>query len=374
MNDKQLQQVIHSIEYKVLLQAVKSRIQSAQIKASIKVNVELLHLYWDLARLIVQKKAESAWCDGFITAISKDLKRDCPGMKGFSPTNLHYMRKWYLFYGEKSFPQAVGESESTESFPPVVGELPGADVPQATSIIFQIPWGHNREIITKCKTVSEALFYVQCTIENNWSRAVLVHQIESSLIQRKDNTLSNFTAKLPQPQSDLANQILKDPYCFDFLNLTEKHHEKELEDGLVEHLTHFLLELGTGFSFVGRQYRLEIGGDEFFIDLLFYHVKLHCYIVVELKTTKFKPEFAGQLNFYVAAVDGELRAELDQPTIGILICKSKNNTVVEYALNNMDSPIGVSEYNITKTLPDTLKSSLPSIEDIEAELSGGEMK
>ncbi len=195
-----------------------------------------------------------------------------------------------------------------------------------------------------------------------------MHQIESGLIHRKNRAVTNFKTRLPAPQSDLANQTLKDPYCFDFLNLTRKHDEKELEDALMDHLTRFLLELGTGFAFVGRQYRLEIGGDEFFIDLLFYHARLHCYVVVELKTVKFKPEFAGKLNFYVTAVDREIRSQQDNPTIGILICKSKNDTVVEYALSTVDSPIGVSEYTITRTLPDELKSSLPSIEEIEAEL------
>lgn len=348
---------INTSEYHAFIKDIKTRIQSAQIKASIKVNVELLGLYWDLARLIVKKQSESSWGESLISQVSRDLKHQFPGMKGFSTTNLHYMRKWYLFYGGGTLPQLVGDSQDTTSLP----EIP---------VVFQIPWGHNREIITKCNTVEEALFYINHTIANNWSRVVLIHQIESGLIQRENSALSNFKTKLPQPQSDLANQMLKDPYCFDFLSLSQKYNEKELEDWLTEQLTRFLLELGTGFSFIGRQYRLEIGGDEFFIDLLFYHVKLHCYVVVELKAVKFKPEFAGQLNFYVAAVDGKIKTELDKPTIGILICKSKNNTVVEYALNKMESPIGVSEYRITKMLPDTLKSNLPSIEDIEAELGG----
>jgi len=234
--------------------------------------------------------------------------------------------------------------------------------------IFSIPWGHNREIITKAKTKDKALFYVRKTIQNNYSRVVLLHQIESKLYERDGKAISNFDTKLPAPQSDLAQAILKDPYNFDFLMLTQKHDERELEDALIEQITSFLLELGSGFAFIGRQYKLVVGGDEFRVDLLFYHVKLKCYIVVELKTVKFKPEFAGQLNFYVSAIDGELRESDDNPTLGILICKSKNDTVVEYALNKIDNPIGVSEYQLVNQLPKEFKSSLPSIEDIEAEL------
>ena len=350
-----MSKLIKTEAYKDFIQDIKSRIQASQIKAAIKVNRELLRLYWDLAGLIVEKQKKATWGKGFINELSNDLKKEFPHMKGFSPTNIKYMRNWYLFYTEENRPQ-------------VVDDLENAKLPQVVDELFQIPWGHNREIITKCNSIDEALFYVSQTIKHNWSRSVLVHHISSELMQREGNAVTNFKNKLPDPQSDLARQILKDPYNFDFLGLRKKHDEKELEEGLINHMTHFLLELGAGFSFIGKQYRLEVGGDEFFIDLLFYHVKLHCYVVVELKSVKFKPEYAGQLNFYVSAVDGEIKAEQDNPTIGILICKSKNNTVVEYALNRMDSPIGVSEYNITRNLPDDLKPSLPSIEEIEAEL------
>jgi predicted nuclease of restriction endonuclease-like (RecB) superfamily len=240
----------------------------------------------------------------------------------------------------------------------------------ALQVVAQIPWGHNLTIITKIKSIDEAVFYVQKTIQNNWSRSVLTHQIEGGLYQRQGKAITNFEATLPAPQSDLARQMLKDPYNFDFLMLREKHDEQELENTLIEQITRFLLELGAGFSYLGRQYRLEVAGDEFFMDLLFYHVRLHCYVVIELKTVKFKPEFAGKLNFYISAVDGILKTEQDSPTIGILICKSKNDTVVEYALRDINKPIGVSEYMITQSLPDDLKSSLPSIEEIEAELGG----
>jgi len=335
-------------EYKNFIQEIKSKIQSSQIKASLKVNEELLRLYWDLAKMIVSKQKESSWGSSFIEILSQDLKKEFPDMKGFSITNIKYMRKWYLFWHDEKSPQLVDE-------------------------IFSIPWGHNREIVTKAKTRDEALFYVRETIQNNYSRVVLLHQIESGLYEREGKAISNFDAKLPAPQSDLAQAILKDPYNFDFLMLTQKHDERELEDALIEQISSFLLELGSGFAFIGRQYKLVVGGDEFRVDLLFYHVKLKCYIVVELKTVKFKPEFAGQLNFYVSAIDGELREADDNPTLGILICKSKNDTVVEYALKKIDNPIGVSEYQLVNQLPKEFKSSLPSIEEIEEELRGVEV-
>lgn len=334
--------IITTDDYKAFIQDIKQRVKTAQIKAAVTVNQELLRLYWDLAALMVEKQKTAAWGDGFLLQMSRDLQAEFPDMKGFSKRNLEVMRQWYRFWEEQ----------------PTI----------AQQLVAQIPWGHNLVIISKVKNTEEALFYVQKTVQNNWSRAVLTHQIESNLYQRQGKAISNFQATLPAPHSDLANQTLKDPYIFDFLSLTESHNEKELENALVEHVTRFLLELGAGFSYLGKQYKLEISGDEFFIDLLFYHVKLHCYVVVELKTGKFKPEFAGQLNFYVSAVDSVLKSEFDNATIGLLICKSKNNTVVEYALKGIQNPIGVSEYSITKSLPDEFKSSLPSIEAIEAEL------
>jgi predicted nuclease of restriction endonuclease-like (RecB) superfamily len=241
---------------------------------------------------------------------------------------------------------------------------------QAVAQLGQIPWGHNLVIISKIKDQQEALFYVQETVENNWSRTVLIHQIEGKLFQRTGKAINNFETMLPKPQSDLAGETLKDPYKFDFLMLREKHDERELENALVDQVTRFLMELGAGFSFLGHQYKIIVGDEDFFLDMLFYHTRLHCYVVVELKTVKFKPEFAGKLNFYISAVDGILRTEGDNPTIGMLICKSKNKTIVEYALKDINKPIGVSEYEISSILPDEYKSSLPSIEEIEAELEG----
>ena len=240
--------------------------------------------------------------------------------------------------------------------------------------LFLIPWGHNRVIISKCKTIEEALYYVQNTIKNGISRNVLIHQIETNLYARDGKAITNFEATLPPLQSDLAKEITKDPYNFDFLSLTKEYQEKELENALTENITKFLLELGSGFAFVGRQYKLIVGGDEFRIDLLFYHIKLKCYVVVELKATDFKPEFAGKLSFYTSAVDGEIKDINDNPTIGILICKSKNDLVVEYALKDINKPLGISQYELTEILPKEYKSSLPSIEEIEAQFQNEDLK
>jgi len=334
---------IEPTKYNDFIKQLKQKIQTSQIKASIRVNEELLKLYWDMAQMIIAKQKESSWGHSIIQKISRDLKEEFPNIKGFSKTNLLYMKKWYLFWSDVNLPQVVGE-------------------------IFKIPWGHNREIITKLKETQEAIYYVKQTLHYGWSRAVLVHQIESRLYHREGKAITNFETKLPPLQSDLAKATLKDPYNFDFLSMSKKYNERELEDALIEHISHFLLELGSGFAFVGRQYQLVVGGDEFFVDLLFYHIRLKCYVVVELKTVKFKPEFAGQLNFYVSAINAELKEPNDNPTIGILICKSKNNTVVEYALNSIDNPIGVSEYELVSKLPTEFKSTLPTIEEIEAEL------
>ena len=353
------QSIIKTKDYLAFIQDIKQRIQGAQIKASVAVNQALLQLYWDMAERIVAKQQESTWGDGFLLQMSRDLQVEFPEIKGFSLRNLKYMRQWFQFW---SAGPSIGQQ--------VVAQL--EKLKNAQQLVSQIPWGHNLLIISKIKTTEQALFYVQQTIQNNWSRVVLTHHIESGLHLREGKAVTNFQSTLPAPHSDLARQMLKDPYHFDFLMLKERHDEQELENALIEHITRFLLELGAGFSYIGRQYKLEVDGDEFFIDLLFYHVRLHCYVVVELKTVKFKPEFAGKLNFYISAVDDILKAEQDHPTIGILICKSKKDTVVEYALRNINKPIGVSEYTITQNLPEELKSSLPSIEEIEAELRGSD--
>jgi len=336
-------------QYADWIRELKNKIRSVQLKAAVQVNVAMLNFYWEMGADIVKKQETSLWGEKLIDRLSHDLMDEFPDMKGFSRRNLMYIQKWYLFYSRDV-------------------KL----VQQAVALITQIPWGHNLAIINKSRSSKEAIFYVQKTIENGWSRAVLTHHIEKGLFKVQGKALTNFKATLQSPQSDLARQTLKDPYNFDFLTLREKHDERDLEDALMTHMTKFLIELGSGFSFIGRQYRINIGGEEYTIDLLFYHVRLHCYVVVELKAVKFKPEFAGKLNFYVSAVDGILKTAKDNPTVGMLICKSKNKTVVEYALKDINKPIGVSEYRITQNLPKELALSLPSIEAIEAELDEGD--
>ncbi len=331
-------------EYKNFIGEVKAKFKSSQIKASIQVNSVLLEFYWYLGSKIVQRQKDFNWGSNFIAQLSQDLSKEFSNIKGFSKSNLQYIRRWYLFYSKEKVEQVV---------------------PQ----LIKVPWGHNIVIISKCKDIDEALFYVNKTVENGYSRAVLVHQIESGLHQRIGKSITNFDNKLPSVQSDLAKEILKDPYCFDFLTLSERYNEKELEDALINNISSFLLELGVGFAFVGRQYKLDIEGDEFRIDLLFYHTKLYCYVVVELKVVDFKPEFAGKLNFYTSVIDDKLKGDRDNPTIGLLICKSKKHTIVEYALGGIEKPLGVSEYQLTHILPKDFKSSLPQIEDIEHELS-----
>ncbi|KIM13252.1 MAG: hypothetical protein KU38_00915 [Sulfurovum sp. FS08-3] len=338
-------------EYKQFLFDIKSKIQSAQLKAHIKVNEEMLKLYWEIGGVIISKQNESSWGDKILENISKDLKKEFPNLQGFSLRNIHYMKKWVLFYSISQQP---------------VDEI----VQQAVAQIFLIPWGHNIHIISKVKNIDEALFYISKTIENNYSRAKLVEEMKKELYLRSGKAITNFESKLPKPQSALANEITKDPYNFDFLTLREAYDEKELEDALIQNMTKFLLELGSGFAFVGQQYKITVDKNDFKIDLLFYHVKLHCFVVLELKITDFKPEYAGKLNFYITAVDEQIKTKFDNPTIGILICKSKSDTIVEYALRNVNTPIGISEYQLTEILPKEYESSLPTIEQIEAELKG----
>jgi len=345
-------------EYKNWLAELKNRLLTVQLKAAVAVNKELLEFYWQLGAEIVKKQNDSQWGKGLVKQLSHDLMAEFPDMKGFSVSNLNYMRQWFTFYSEHS---AIGQQ--------LVGQLTDLKKIPFIQKITAIPWGHNIVIIAKCKTFNEALFYVENTQIHNWSRAVLTHQIENGLWQREGKAITNFSTTLPVPQSDLAHQTLKDPYIFDFLALTTEHNERDLEIGLVKHITSFLLELGAGFAYIGRQVQLNVGERSFFPDLLFYHTRLHCYVVVELKTVEFEPEHAGKLNFYIKAVDEQLRKEEDQPTIGILLCKSKDKLVAEYALSDIHKPIGVSEYQLTQSLPDNLQTSLPTVEEIEAELA-----
>ena len=341
--------IINTSAYREWLEALKTNIQQSQIKAAIQVNSELLHLYWRIGKDIVQKQEQTQWGDGFLQTLSRDLQEAFPTMKGFSYRNLKYIRQWYLFYNQENIigKQLVSQLEMT---------------------LFNIPWGHHIMIIQRCKNISEALFYVNKIIENHWSRSVLEHQLGLNLYDREGKAITNFKQQLPAIQSDLAQQLTKDPYIFDFLTLTKPYTEKELQNYLEENMTKFLLELGKGFCFYGKQVHIDVGGDDFYIDLLFYNVRLHCYVVVELKSVKFKPEHVGQLKFYVTAVDKQMRTEADNPTIGLLICKDKNDVVAEYTLSDVNSPIGISSYQLYEQLSEGYKSSLPSIKEIEEQL------
>lgn len=333
-----------SPDYRQWLRDLKTRFRQVQLKAAVAVNTELLQFYWTLGADIVARQAEQAWGSGFLPSLSKDLMQEFPEVKGFSLRNLKYIRQWYEFWQRA----AIGQ--------------------QAVAQLTAIPWGHNLAIIAKCPDHAEALYYVQQTQAHGWSRSVLVHQIESGLWRREGKAITNFAQTLPAPQSDLAAQVLKDPYVFDFLSLTPEHTERELEHALIDHITHFLLELGAGFAYMGRQVPLQVGEREFFLDLLFYHARLHCYVVVELKTVDFEPEFAGKLNFYLKALDEQRRGENDAPTIGLLLCKSKDRLVAEYALSDIQKPLGLATYTLSHTLPEALRDKLPSIEALEAEL------
>ncbi|MEO9592769.1 PDDEXK nuclease domain-containing protein [Rhodopirellula bahusiensis] len=356
-------------EYLDWIVSIKSRVQTSQVKAAVAVNVAMLELYWFIGDQIVERQETAKWGDGFLKQMGKDLSSEFPEIKGFSHRNLKYMRQWVQFW--TGIP-AIGQQAVAQLNIPTGQQLVASLPEGAPQVVARIPWGHNLRIMEKLSDPADALFYVQKTIENNWSRAVLTHQIESGLHLREGKAIDNFEATLPKPESDLARQVLRDPYNFDFLTLTERHNERELEDGLMEQLTKFLLELGAGFAFVGRQYKLNVDGDEYSIDLLFYHLKLHCYVVIELKVDKFKPEYAGKLNFYISAVDSQIRTEADGPTLGILICKSKSDIKVEYSLRDLTKPIGVSEYQITEHLPADLQTSLPTIEQIEAEFGNAD--
>lgn len=327
--------------YKNLFSDIKQRILSSQLKAALSVNAEMIFLYWQIGNSIAQKQNEQGWSSGVIPQLAKDLKIEFPNSKGYSERNLGRMLAFYREYPDESIlPQAVAK----------------------------LPWGHNILLIEKIKDQQKRFWYAEKCIENNWSRDVLDLQIKNSLIDRQGRSINNFESTLPKPLSDLANQTLKDPYIFDFLTLDQVFREKDVEKQLTHHITKFLLELGKGFSFLGNQYHLEVANQDYYLNLLFYHIKLKCYIVIELKNTKFKPEYTGKLNFYLSAVDSLIKEESENPTIGILLCKDKNNIEAEFALRDINKPIGISEIQFVEKLPDNLKSSLPTIEEIENEL------
>ncbi len=338
-------------EFKSWVSLLKKDIRSAQVKAAIKVNTELLRLYWRMGADICEKQKTASWGDGWLKELSRELMAEFPDMKGLSYRNLKYIRQWYMFYNEQI----------------VIGQQPVAQISE--DVFFSVPWGHHLYIISQCKDVDRAVFYLQKTVENGWSRAVLLNFLDTNLYERQGKAVNNFNRLLADPQSELAAQTVKDPYNFDFLTLDGEYRERELEQGLTQNVTRFLLELGTGFAFVGSQVPLQIEEDTVYPDLLFYHLELRCYVVVELKITKFKPEHLGQLGMYVSAVNHIKKKPTDNPTIGLLICKTKNNVMAQYALEATSQPIGISEYQLSKLMPENIQSHLPTIEDIEATLS-----
>lgn len=346
--------------YAEFLENLKTRIRAAQIKAALSANRELIRLYWDIGKAIVERQEKEGWGRSVVERLARDLQAEFPGISGFSPQNMWYMRAFYLAW-----------TAEVANLQQPVGGLDGENLPQAVG---EIPWGHNLQLLSKLNDPIRRLWYAQKIIEHGWSRAVLVHQIESGLHEREGKAVTNFDRTLPPPQSDLARQALKDPYVFDFLTLAEDAAERELEQGLLAHIRKFLLELGTGFAFVGQQYHLDVGGEAFYIDLLFYHLRLRCFLVIDLKVEPFKPEFAGKMNFYLSAVDDLLRHPDDKPSIGLILCKDRNKVVVEYALRDTRKPMGVAAYRLTASLPKYLKDSLPSIEQLEAELKADKNK
>lgn len=330
-------------DYLELINTLKQKILLAQQRAVLAVNRELVILYWEIGKTILDKQHQLGWGAKIIDNLSRDLNQSFPELKGFSPRNLKYMRKFAETYPDFEFVQQVAA---------------------------QIPWFHNCILIDKIKNSNERSWYLQKTIQNGWSRNVLVHQIESELYQRQflSDKTTNFDVTLPAPQSELAQQMLKDPYIFDFIMIDEKAREREIEGQLLKHIAKFLLELGAGFAFIGNQFHLEIDGVDYYINLLFYHLKLRCYVAIELKTSAFKPEYVGKINFYLSALDDRVKSPQDNPSIGILLCKAKNKITVDYALRDMTKPIGVAEYKLVKAIPQELKASLPTIEELEHSL------
>lgn len=329
--------LLNNNEYLEIIETIRAEIRGAQYKATLSVNRELTMLYYNIGKII---NVHKAWGNKFIDNLATDIKLSFPDAKGYSVRNLKYMAKFAATYTDDEFVQTVSA---------------------------QIPWSHNTLILDKVQSAEQQEWYIRKTAENGWSHSVLTHQIESGLYERQviAEKISNFKNRLPSPQSELAMQTMKDPYVFDFIPFREDMVERDIENALVQDVTKLLLELGTGFAFLGNQYHINVGGDDFYIDLLFYNISLRCYVVIELKTGEFKPEYAGQLNFYLSAVDGILKREDDNPSIGLLLCKSKNDLVAEYALKDMSKPMGVSSYKITRKLPEELVKQLPSVEDIQ---------
>jgi predicted nuclease of restriction endonuclease-like (RecB) superfamily len=336
-----MSELVAHVAYQQTITELKQKIQQNRVRAALSVNAALIDLYWEIGKRIVLLQQQYAWGGAVVDQLAHDLQHTYQGAQGYSRTNLFAMRQFYLFYSQHSaiVPQAVG----------------------------QIPWGHIRTLLSKVKDVEQSLFYAAACAEHGWSRAILELQIEQQLHLRLGQAPNNFGEVLPTAQAQLANQTFKDPYVFDFLNITPQVLERDIEQQLIEHVTAMLLELGKGFAFVGRQYPLEVNGRSYFLDLLFYHIKLRCYVVVELKVGEFMPEYAGKMNFYLSAVDDLLKDAQDQASIGLILCKNKNRFDVEYALRDIQKPIGVSTF-VTKHIPDEIRASLPTVQQLEQQL------
>lgn len=340
-------------EYREWIQELGNRYRISQIKASIRVNNEMLMYYWSVGKDITDRHAETKWGNKFFQNMSKDMADIIPNVKGFSPTNLRYMMRFYDLFKDIAIVPQVGEQFKMVS-----------------NKVFMIPWGHIKLLIDKCHNNLEKYnFYVDKVIENNWSRAVLLNFIDTDLFERQGQAITNFKYTLPKETGDLAQAITKDPYNFDFVSIRQGYNEKELKDTLMDNVQNFLMELGTGFAFVGREYRLQIGNTEQFIDMLFYNVKRHCYVVVEVKVVDFEPGFISQTATYVSAVNHSLKGDGDTQTIGLLICKTKDNILAKYAVETSTEPIGISEYELNALMPKDFKGTLPTIEELEQGLS-----
>jgi len=370
--------------YRELLADIKIRVRTAQHKAARSANAEMILMYWDIGRLIAARQETEGWGAGVIPRLAVDLKNELPEEKGFSERNIKRMVQFWNAYpqlfgiGPRPVAQLEPSSTLSRIGPQAVAQLPPASAarlsnpsasPLVQQAVVQLSWAHNVILIQKLKHLPTHLWYARQTLEHGWSRDVLTVQIKSRAHERQGGAVTNFAATLPEIHASLAQELLKDPYLFDFLTLEEPFHERELETGLLAHIQKFLLELGRGFAFVGRQYRLEVSDREFHLDLLFYHLHLRCFVVVDLKKGGFKPEYAGKMNFYCSVVDDQLRHAGDASTIGLILCQTKDRILAEYSLRDIHKPIGVADYELTRALPKELASSLPSIESIEAELS-----
>lgn len=338
-------------DYAAWITELKTRYKQHQAKAAVKVNTQMLQYYWMLGRDIVELNAESRWGDKVLQNLSLDLQKAMPGIKGLSPINLLYMKKFYLLYN----------SLIEDKTPQLVEQLPG--------IIFQVPWGHHRLLIDKRLNLNQALFFLQKTVDNGWSRSMLLNFIGTDLYTRQGKSINNFSQTLPSATGELASELLKDPYNFDFIQLSDRFKEKELKEALISNITKFLIELGTGFAYMGKEFRFLIGKKEQFVDLLFYNTHVHCYVVVEVKISEFEPSYLGQLSAYISFANHTLKKEHDNPTIGLLICKNKDNVFAQYSLEGYNQPIGIAEFEGVNLLPEHFKTTLPSIQDIEKELN-----